>query len=292
MSIPIDPIYTTGAVIVPITERAIPMLTCKPPPEGLKDYSFQLNSSAHNNFLVDLSVGNPQPISQISALYIDNANCISDITINFLDTGFSVFIEAGDIKLFPVLTGVNNLKFYVHFGLTTSSNVKIHCLNQFIPELNYIDVQNVLDSGTPYTGGIGTKPIPNIARNAELGAFSKVVTLSVAKQDILPLTFASTHQVIGGLQIYLNVKSNAADSFHVVSLYGEGAFTPLPFLQLPFLAQTQQQVIQLISLSGMNNMRDGILDMTDIQIAIDNTTNLTILDAYCNIQIADNSLIL
>ena len=84
------------------------------PVEGDKFVSAEidwLSPGINNCVQFQLSGNSPVPLSQIAALYVDNARCGSDVTFLFGDSGFVLVVPAYCEGLYPVLT--NALMFYV-----------------------------------------------------------------------------------------------------------------------------------------------------------------------------------
>lgn len=104
------------------------------PPEGDRFVSAEidwLTPGINNCVQFQLSGNTPVPLSQICALYVDNARCGSDVTFLFGDSGFILVVPAYAEGLYPVLT--NALMFYCSAPLATTADVTVVQILNSIP---------------------------------------------------------------------------------------------------------------------------------------------------------------
>lgn len=104
------------------------------PPEGDRFVSAEidwLTPGINNCVQFQLSGNSPVPLSQIAALYVDNARCGSDITFLFGDSGFILVVPAYAEGLYPVLT--NALMFYCSAPQAVASDISVVQILNSIP---------------------------------------------------------------------------------------------------------------------------------------------------------------
>lgn len=179
----------------------------KPPTEGNRSVPISvlwLRDGDPPGYTVEFNAESQRvvPISQISALYIDNSHNSATVNIVFPDTGFSVIIPESAAGYFPVVT--NGLRFYMWVSTTpTAQDMTI------VQVLNFLPPAVVIQS-TPFaTGPVGQGTVREVDTGPGLsggpitdtGTVSLVVPVAIANGG----TGARTPQVaivnLGGLPI-------------------------------------------------------------------------------------------
>jgi hypothetical protein len=122
------------------------------PAEGDKLVNLEINwdpATTKQNVAVSLGGNSPVSLSQIAALYVDNAGCGSSVSFVFPDTGFELTIPANEQSLFPVFT--NALTFYcVGATAQVGDRTVIQVLNSVPPPIALTPAS--LTSTTAVTG--------------------------------------------------------------------------------------------------------------------------------------------
>lgn len=88
-------------------------------------------TSAGTTQYVDLTTNSPNPLSRISAMFVDNSQCGQDVTLYFITSGSTVVIPAYTDVLLPI--PANSLNFYASCPLALSIDVTRMDVFNFIP---------------------------------------------------------------------------------------------------------------------------------------------------------------
>lgn len=201
LAIPFSPspyIQNFNKAVVPI--QAVPSKICKPPTEGFKFVPMQFLFPGPYTWLVDMSLGSPQPpLSQTCAVYIDASLCEHESFIYFPDSGFTHVIGRATCAYIPVITGKDYPLFYIgispnNFAFPYPSDlasgnrdlINIFVMNQFVPgfsnllTINAIPVSlaadnfqpvykyfmdDIFESNTAISGGVGIKTVTLLNHN-------------------------------------------------------------------------------------------------------------------------------
>lgn len=274
MSIPITPSLVANAIPYFGPFVAVPMNTCKQAPDGFKAANFQVtfNLGADNPYLVDMGIGNPPPLSQLAALYVDAVNCSVDVIVLFPDTGYQIQISAGNSGLYPVFTNTGTPRFYVIAKQSAQSlcTINFFALNQFVPEFINLNNTKSLQYGL-WGGDLNSAliPFPFFACNDILiqNSGSKVYTQ-------LPATVISNFGsrlfvYLDGITINAVVTASARTAYVLtLSIQGDDIF------DLPFVADSTVSHIQLLSITNFRLLKQ-ISTSAVMTMSINSTTNLT-----------------
>lgn len=170
------------------------------PPEGDRFVSAEidwLTPGINNCVQFQLSGNSPVPLSQIAALYVDNARCGSDVTFMFGDSGFLLVVPAYAEGLYPVLT--NALMFYCSAPQAVPSDVT---------------VVQILNSIPP--------PVPvQLGQQQQATSLGGIVIISNNTTQIVPATVSGT---LNTLSVSISAISGAGGtgSFTIVLIDGTG----------------------------------------------------------------------
>lgn len=284
MSIPTQP---GNAIIFPLDNSVTPSNLCKPPPEGFKFMSFQLNSNTKFPALIDIASLPAPPISQLCSIYVDATNSGGDITIIFIDSGYQVVIESGNSLLFPVLTSTQLPKFIISSSIGGMDTVNVFLINQFVPEFGTQIFQKVLSFGNDAVGNSDkiSYPAETFASQIDFGIQSFPIPIGGV--------FATPKTVICGLQIYLMAQASVASQTNVIRI-SQDATIGVPnsgntIWKIPVLITNTLQRLTVIETGQLLNARAEASIHGPPFIEIDSTTNLTTSNVYCNVQIGRNN---
>lgn len=153
------------------------------PPEGDKLVNAEIDwlvTTKNQAVQFQLAGNSPVALSQIVALYVDNARCGADINFLFPDTGFSLFVQARSQGIFPVLT--NALMFYaISNAAQVGDTTVLQILNSMPPP---IPIPATVAQNTAATGQIGlangSTPVVAAGISGTLNSVSIVVNATAA----------------------------------------------------------------------------------------------------------------
>jgi hypothetical protein len=183
------------AVVLPGPAKAyvgnyvsLPSTMLKPPVEGNRSVPISIRWTRDGvapGHAIEFNASSQRvvPISQISALYIDNSVNVSNIVISFPDSNFAVTAPANSTGYYPVVT--NGLRFYAFCELLPTANdyTSIQVLNFLPPAL-------ALQSGPAQGASLGTV--------TEIDTLSPVIGGPITTQGTISLDQVALLQVIEG----------------------------------------------------------------------------------------------
>jgi len=171
----IPPFQQYQGVMVPLRG-----LWNRKPPEGDRFVSAEidwLTPGINNCVQFQLSGNTPVPMSQIAALYVDNARCGSDVTFLFGDSGFLLVIPAYAEGLYPVLT--NALMFYCSAPSAAAADVTVLQILNSIPPTASVQLGQQQQSNNSVginLAAAGTTQIVPLGVSGTLNAFTITLT--------------------------------------------------------------------------------------------------------------------
>jgi hypothetical protein len=134
---------------------SLPVAMLRPPIEGNRSIPMNIlwvQDAMAPGYAIEFNAAARQttPISQISALYVDNTNNHSNVVIVFNDTNFELVVAANTAGFFPVVT--NGVRFFLWPKLAPNAQdaTYIEVLNFLPPALGYSSAP------TGAAGGVGT----------------------------------------------------------------------------------------------------------------------------------------
>ena len=139
MSIPLPPLVKS-AYQYPFQNGTTGVVSNTYPKEGEKAIPMQFGFDQQNLFLVDLEIAlNSLNLSQLRGLYIDATNSAHDVTVTFIETGFSVTVKAGYSRLVSLVNIRYGFRFYVYLDgqiYDPLDKINIIALNTMYPPFN------------------------------------------------------------------------------------------------------------------------------------------------------------
>lgn len=220
---------------------------CREPAEGFKFVPMQFAFNEKPGWLVDLSVGSPNPpLSQCCALFVDTSNCQNDVNILFPDSGYQVRVKLGGGQLVPVLTGTVLPKFYVlsdNGGNTNSDICNVFAMNKFVPEFQASNYVSSIAYG--YGQYFSLQPL-----------FAQSVSLT-ATFDSFPSggvnVINHTQWYLNNLQVDVNIEG-PADAVAVLQLFDDTT----EIYRFHFTVGAAEIMVgQLVQISGLNYISSG-----------------------------------
>lgn len=275
MPIPVDTSLVANAIPFVGPFIATPMNVCKTPPDGFKAVNFQVrfNLGADNPYFIDMGIGNPPPLSQLSAIYIDATNCSVDVIILFPDSGYQVQVSAGNSGLYPVFTNSGTPRFYVIAKQTVQGLcvINVFAMNQFVPEFaNLNNNKSVIYGlwGFDLSATLSTFPFFSANDILIQNAGSKVYTQLPA--TVIANFGSRSFAYIDAISVNAVVAASARTAYVLsLSMQGDNIFN------LPFVADSTSQHVNLLNITGFKLLRAISSGSPVMTMSIDSTTNLT-----------------